>query len=387
MRSNTRLQVLACSTTMMAQLGVTLYLPATPSIVESLNMSEAEGYTSLLMYLGGGAIPLIFASRTINCFGRSAVLLGFCCALFSGSVLSMWASDSDVLYFSRMMQGVGGGGAALIGRALLAEIYSGVDLARSLSLLSYAFVFALIVGQVVGGYLVSFFSWKALSLTMAFGSVLIVSLLLPVRKVLCLFDARGRRRVSGFVFANIIVQRSFYLPVVVGGCGYGVFVIHQGVGAYVFNLLLGWESSDYGLFGVGLGLAYFLGALSVRLALRSMSTFSLSVLTISVMVAAVSIFLLATLGYVGRHAAVMAYLAIWYAQAVTYPCVASMAVQKFSGMEAMMLFSFFQQMLALLLGTVAAAFIPLGLSSVALLTLGLSSAGVIVTMCLSIKRT
>ncbi|AZF58236.1 hypothetical protein C4J84_2359 [Pseudomonas sp. R11-23-07] len=386
MRSDTRVQVLACSATMVAQLGVTLYLPATPDIVESLYMSESQGYTSMLMYLGGAVVPLVFAARIVAAFGRAIVLLGFCCTLFGGSLLCIWASDSTDFYISRLLQGVGGGGAALIARALLSEIYSGIALAKSLSLLSYAFVFSLIAGQVAGGYLVSVFHWKILSLIVIVGSIVIMCLLLPVRERLSLLDARGRRRVCASSYAHIIVQRSFYLPVIVGGCSYGLFVIYQGMGVYVFDLMLGWSSSEYGLFGVGLGIAYFFGALSVRLALRWMGTYSVTLLGVSVMALAVLLFLLAILEYVGRHVVVMSYFAIWYAQAVMYPCVASMAVKKSAGIESMMLFSFSQQFVALLFGALATVAIPFGMHGVAWLAIGLGSCGAVVAIRLSIKR-
>lgn len=180
-QSKTRMVVLACGTTMMAQLGVTLYLPAMPDIVQTLGVSEAQGYNSLLMYLGGATVPLILAAHLIRLFGRSAVLLGFCCVFFSGSVLSLWAYDAKSFYFFRLLQGIGGGGAALIGRALLSENFSGASLAKSLSLLSYSFVFALVVGQVAGGYLVSFFRWEVIAVIIACGSIITSILVLSVR--------------------------------------------------------------------------------------------------------------------------------------------------------------------------------------------------------------
>jgi len=83
----------------MAQLGVTLYLPVTPDIVDAFGMSDAEGYTALLIYLGGTAVPLVFAVQLIRFFGRSVVLLGFCGVFFSGSILSIWVHDNDGFIF------------------------------------------------------------------------------------------------------------------------------------------------------------------------------------------------------------------------------------------------------------------------------------------------
>lgn len=386
MQPNARMLTLACSATMMAQLGVTLYLPAMPVIAEALNISEAEGYNSLLMYLGGAAVPLVFAARVIRIFGRSAVLLAFCCIFLSGSVLSAWTCCDTGFYVSRTLQGLGGGGAALIGRALLSEIYSGARLAKHLSLLSYSFVFALIVGQVAGGYLVLSGHWKVLSFVMIFGSVMTILLVLTVQRTLSVLDSHSRQRTDPAEYVFIVRQPAFYLPVILGGCGYGVFIVCQGVGVYVFDLLWGWGSSEYGVLGVWLGLAYFLGALSVRMALKTISVTALLVMGVMVLLAAVTAFFLSTLHYLERHFVVVAYVAVWYAQALMYPCVASMAVKKYPGLESMMLFSFLQQLVALFFGTLASLVMPGGMHVVALLTLGLGSMGAVVAVLLSLKR-
>ena len=386
MKLNTRLLTLACTATMMAQLGVTLYLPAMPDVAQALSMSEAQGYNSLLIYLAGATVPLVLAAYLIQLFGRSAVLMGFCCVLFIGSILSLWAYDDKSFYLFRLLQGVGGGGAALIGRALLSETFSGERLANSLSLMSYAFVFALVVGQVAGGYLVSYFCWKVIALIMAFGSTITIILVLPIRSALSLLDIDSRQKTSRSAYPCIIRQPCFYLPVIIGGCSYGVFVVYQGVGIYVVDEVLGWGSVEYGMLGIWLGFAYFLGALSVRYALRLMNIYSLSVMGVCVLVVAVSVFLLMTLKYLDRYFVVVAYFAVWYAQAMMYPCVAAMAVKKYPGLESMMLFSFLQQLVALLFGTLASLVIPYGVLGVALLAAGLGGLGALVTIFMSIKR-
>lgn len=382
-----RMLALVCSTTMVAQFGVTLYLPAMPDIVAALNMSEAEGYNSLLMYLGGAVAPILLVAHGVRIVGRSALLLGFCCVFFSASLLSAWAFNDVSFYISRLLQGFGAGGAALIGCALLSECFSGAQLARGLSLLSYAFVFALVVGQLAGGSLVSFLRWEVIVVVMAVGSIVTGVLVLPVRDVLAELDVNSRQRARGSSYVSTISQPSFYLPAIVGGCGYGVFVIYQGVGVYVFDLFLGWGNLQYGMLGVWLGLAYFLGALTVRHALQWMSVYALSLVGVSVLVVAVLLFLLMALKYLEGYVALVAYFAVWYAQAMMYPCVASMAVKQHPGIASMMLFSFLLQLVALVLGTLASLVISFGIHSVALLALGLGGLAAVVMILQAARRT
>ena len=107
---------------------------------------------------------------------------------------------------------------------------------------------------------------------------------------------------------------------------------------------------------------------------------------VMVLLAAVTAFFLSTLHYLERHFVVVAYVAVWYAQALMYPCVASMAVKKYPGLESLMLFSFLQQLVALFFGTLASLVMPGGMHVVALLTLGLGSMGAVVAVLLSLKR-
>lgn len=160
--STQRALLLACCTTIIAQLGVTLYIPATTQLAPQLNIEEAKGYKILLFYLGGAVLPIAFMSRLISSFGRYTAVLVCCAILLIGSALSLFSFGPEAFFFSRFTQGLGAGGGALIGRALLTDISSGAALAKNLSVLSYSFILALIGGQVVGGFLVSSLNWIAL---------------------------------------------------------------------------------------------------------------------------------------------------------------------------------------------------------------------------------
>lgn len=85
------------------------------------------------------------------------------------------------------------------------------------------------------------------------------------------------------------------------------------------------------------------------------------------------------------HLVVGTYLVIWYAQATLYPCAAAMAVNRIPGAHPMMLFSFLQQLVALIFGALATFFIPYGIQTVALLTACLGGLGVLTTL-LILKR-
>lgn len=377
--------LLACCTTIIAQLGITLYIPATTQLASILNTEEAESYKVLLFYLGGAVLPIVFMSRLIRSFGRHTAILVCCATLFVGSVLSLFSLGSEVFFFSRLMQGIGAGGGALIGRALLTDISSGAALAKNLSVLSYSFILALIGGQVVGGFLISSLNWIALPYLMIIGLILTYALAFKIRTHLYKLDAVEKESALTPNYYSTATQPSFFLPVILGGCGYGIFIIYQGIGAYIFHSNFRWNSADYGTFGLWLGLAYYLGALTVRRALTVVSVCQLSIFGACLLIASSSVLFLAAWQNMSIHLVVGTYLVIWYAQATLYPCAAAMAVNRIPGAHPMMLFSFLQQLVALIFGALATFFIPYGIQTVALLTACLGGLGVLTTL-LILKR-
>lgn len=383
--STQRVLLLACCTTIIAQLGVTLYIPATTQLAPQLNIEEAKGYKILLFYLGGAVLPIAFISRLIRSFGRYTAVLVCCAILLIGSALSLFSFGPEAFFFSRFTQGLGAGGGALIGRALLTDISSGAALAKNLSVLSYSFILALIGGQVVGGFLVSSLNWIALPCLMIIAVILISALALNIRSHLYKLDTLAKESALTPKYYAIATQPSFYLPVILGGCGYGIFIVYQGIGAYVFHSNFRWNSADYGTFGLWLGLAYYLGAFTVRRALSAVSVCQLSIFGACLLVASSSVLFLAAWQNMSIHLVIGGYLVIWYAQATLYPCTAAMAVNGLPGANPMMLFSFLQQLVALTFGALATFFIPYGIQTVALLTACLGGLGV-VTALLILKR-
>ena len=324
--STQRVLLLACCTTIIAQLGVTLYIPATTQLAPQLNIEEAKGYKILLFYLGGAVLPIAFISRLIRSFGRYTAVLVCCAILLIGSALSLFSFGPEAFFFSRFTQGLGAGGGALIGRALLTDISSGAALAKNLSVLSYSFILALIGGQVVGGFLVSSLNWIALPCLMIIAVILISALALNIRSHLYKLDTLAKESALTPKYYAIATQPSFYLPVILGGCGYGIFIVYQGIGAYVFHSNFRWNSADYGTFGLWLGLAYYLGAFTVRRALSAVSVCQLSIFGACLLVASSSVLFLAAWQNMSIHLVIGGYLVIWYAQATLYPCTAAMAV-------------------------------------------------------------
>jgi DHA1 family bicyclomycin/chloramphenicol resistance-like MFS transporter len=156
---------------------------------------------------------------------------------------------------ARFLQGIGGSGSIVLARAVVRDLYSGVQVARELSLMGSISAFAPIVAPMIGGVLQTAFGWRASFIAMA--AFAVVALV-----------------VAGRLLPETLRQRAcqpISLSSVVGG--YGAVLRHRGFLVYLGILtisyagLFAWISGAsvvlqgiYGLSAVAFGFTFALGA-------------------------------------------------------------------------------------------------------------------------------
>ena len=83
---------------------------------------------------------------------------------------------------ARLLQGISGSGAIVLARAIVRDVYSGVQAARELSLMGSISATAPIVAPMIGGVLQAGFGWRANFICMSVGgliALLVAARLLP----------------------------------------------------------------------------------------------------------------------------------------------------------------------------------------------------------------
>jgi len=170
-----------------------LYLPALPELTAQLHANTAAGQLSLtagLFGLGAGQLLLGPLSDTK---GRIYPLIGSLLVLFIASIACALAQSSDQLIAARLIQGLAGGGGAVLSRAVARDLYSGHALTHFFSLLMLVNGVAPIVAPVLGGALLGIMSWRGIFVVLA-----IISLLLLAASLLGLTETLPReKRVQG----------------------------------------------------------------------------------------------------------------------------------------------------------------------------------------------
>lgn len=255
--SRRALLIAVCLAILLAQSGITLYLPAIPAITAELNANNTFAGLSLTAFLLGMALPMLLWGKWCVIHGALRVLIGTLALYGASSSFITMAEDSEAFLALRLLQGIAAGGVSVSGRSLIREHFEGYQLTQALSLLSLCFVMTLGVAQFVGALLEATWGWQG-----GFASCGLLSLLLAAG--LAPFSTKRSAHIhctpSHATYWRLLSNPSFLRPILAGGFGYAIIVVFSGAAPSVFQQQFGWTSLEYGWLGWPISLAYLLGA-------------------------------------------------------------------------------------------------------------------------------
>lgn len=351
---NTTTLVIACSAAFLAQVGISSYLPAVPTIAHALPAAEDHVALALAIYLVGMALPMLLWGSLGERFGRKPVLLAALCVYALASAAIPSAFSVEVFLALRLVQGLGAGGVSVMARVLVRDSFSGALLAKALSWLGMTFVIALGIGQFVGSLLQVVFGWEAIFYGLAIGAV---GLMLVLNRVI--FPARVKVDTSASawrIYAMIMQHPPFLHAALVGGLGYGVIIAFNTCAPLILQGRFEWSAAQYGWLGWPISVAYLAGALTVNRFVARTGRLKMMGLGMTLVLTGTAVMLLSSV-FAGGIAVLLwlPYCVAVLGQAMSYPISLSLAndASPVSGSYAMALSGFMHQLMAALIGGVA----------------------------------
>src|SRR5579885_3323186 len=158
-------------------LSIDMYLPSLPALSRDLNASASAAQLTLSACLLGLAFGQVIAGPLSDTLGRRRPLLIGLIAYTVASLLCVVAPSVYILIALRLVQGMAGAAGIVIARAIVRDMFSGVDVARFFSILMLVSGIAPIAAPLVGGLLLRFTSWRGVFVVLA---VLVTLMLLAV---------------------------------------------------------------------------------------------------------------------------------------------------------------------------------------------------------------
>ncbi|MEO8642041.1 MFS transporter [Pseudomonas sp.] len=353
MKSTTTLLV-TCSTVFLAQLGMSIYLPALPEIARDLSADASQVSWGLAVYLIGMALPMLFWGSLGQRIGRKPVLLA-ALGIYGLANLTLPLSQTLESFLAfRLVQGIGASGISVMARVLIRDSFRGELLAKALSWISISFVVALGIGQYLGSIIQVALGWPAIFYLL--GAVSLMMGLVVARVTFPVLAEENAPSSAWPSYWRILRHRAFLLPALTGGLGYGVIVAFNTAAPLILQGPFNWSAVEYGVLGWPISAAYFLGALAVNSFVLRTGQRGLMTAGVGLVLAGSAVMLLGSLA--GTSVALLfwlPYCVAVFGQSLTYPISLSLANDgsPVGGAYAMALSGFIHQLMAAVIGGIA----------------------------------
>ncbi|WP_374831788.1 multidrug effflux MFS transporter [Paenochrobactrum pullorum] len=262
---------------------IDMYLPALPNIGADLNAESGAVQMSLLTFFIAAAISQLFYGPLSDMYGRKVPLYSGLMLFAIGCVGAALSTSIDMLVSFRFLQGVGAAAGMVIPRAIVRDLYTGVDAARLMSLLMLVFSVSPIMAPLSGSLIIDTYSWRAvfwIVLVAAIAGIILLALWQKeTRPVAARLESNLNSALSGY--GVLIKDRNFIGLVMIGAMCMAGFMVYLANSSFVFIEQYGFTPREYALaFSVNaisfIGMSQLNGILASRFGLKRVVLFSVS---------------------------------------------------------------------------------------------------------------
>ncbi|MES2027312.1 MAG: multidrug effflux MFS transporter [Pseudomonadota bacterium] len=253
---------------------IDMYLPALPSIGQTLGASTSGVQASLMAFFISLGIGQIIYGPISDMMGRKLPLY-FGLILFAVcSVGCALAPDIQTLIVLRFLQGLGASAGMVIPRAVVRDLHTGHDAARLMSLLMLVFSVSPILAPLAGSFLIEWAGWRSVFWAVTVAAVMALVLLAtsqeetrpPEQRV----DSSVRSALQGY--GLLLRDRHFLGLVFIGAFGISSFFAYLANSSFVLIDHYGLTPRQYSIaFAANaaafIGVSQFTGRLSARFGL------------------------------------------------------------------------------------------------------------------------
>lgn len=228
---------------------IDMYLPALPELTRDLHASAAAANLTLTASMAGLALGQVAGGPLTDARGRRRPLLAGLALFAAASAACALAPDVWTLVALRLVQGAAGGIGVVVARAVVRDLYEGVELARAFSILAVVFAVAPVVAPLAGGLVLRVASWHGVFVALTvLGALLCALSALVVHETL----PRERRHRGGTretlrALRRVARDRTFAPYCVAFSFGSGAIFAYIAASAFVLQSVYGLSAQAFSL--------------------------------------------------------------------------------------------------------------------------------------------
>ncbi|MHC0432216.1 Bcr/CflA family multidrug efflux MFS transporter [Streptomyces sp. O3] len=234
-------------------LSMDMYLPALPEVTRSLGTSAATVQVTLTACLAGMALGQLVVGPMSDKWGRRRPLLAGLLVYVLATALCALAPTVELLIGFRLLQGLAGSAGIVIARAVVRDLYDGMEMARFFSTLMLISGVAPIVAPLIGGQVLRVTDWRGIFLVLAaIGVVLTVLVWRRLPETL----APDKRQNGGVgkalrTMGGLLTDRVFTGYALAGGFAFAALFSYISASPFVIQEIYGASPQTFSLlFGI-----------------------------------------------------------------------------------------------------------------------------------------
>jgi DHA1 family bicyclomycin/chloramphenicol resistance-like MFS transporter len=214
-----------------------MYLPALPTIGDSLNASSAEVQTSLNAFFIVFGICQLFYGPLADIFGRKLPIFGGLALFVIGSVGCALAPDIETLIAFRIVQALGSCAGMVVPRAIVRDLHTGHEATRLMSLLLLVMSVSPIMAPLFGSGVIALIGWRGVFWALTVAALIGLGLAAFALEETRPHEARrGSSWVGAFrAYGHLMRDRGFVGLSMVGAFGLSAFFVYLGNSPYVLK--------------------------------------------------------------------------------------------------------------------------------------------------------
>ncbi|NJP91241.1 multidrug effflux MFS transporter [Nonomuraea sp. FMUSA5-5] len=230
-------------------LSIDMYLPALPAITAEMLSGEAQVQLTLTACLIGVSLGQVIAGPTSDVRGRRVPLMIGVAGFMVASLLCAFAPSVPMLIVFRLLQGMLGGAALVIVRAVVRDLYDGAAIARIFATLMLVSGLAPILAPIAGAQLLAFTSWRGVFVALSIaGVLLLLAVVAGVRETLPAEEREsGGLKHTVSTFWQLLRDRTFMGFALTGGLAFAAMFGYISGSPFVLQEVYGATPQQYSL--------------------------------------------------------------------------------------------------------------------------------------------
>ncbi|MFG2497376.1 Bcr/CflA family multidrug efflux MFS transporter [Streptomyces sp. NPDC048441] len=270
-------------------LSMDMYLPALPEVTRALHSSAATAQLTLTACLTGMALGQLVVGPMSDKWGRRRpLLIGLFVYIFATAICA-FAPTVELLIGFRLLQGLAGAAGIVIARAVVRDLYDGMEMARFFSTLMLISGVAPVVAPLIGGQVLRFTDWRGIFVVL---TVIGIAMTALVWRRLPETLAPEQRHSGGTVEAlrtmkSLLADRVFTGYMIAGGFAFAALFAYISASPFVIQEIYGASPQTFSLlFGVNSVGLIIVGQINGKILVGRVSldkalTFGLVVITLA----------------------------------------------------------------------------------------------------------